>query len=77
MPEEVDSFVTRRMSHKEKALWIRGRCPVCLCSSLRDKGSFEACNDCGARLGNDENNRASMFFDRRVQDEMERIVLGA
>jgi len=47
----MDDFIERPMTEREEAVWRRGRCPICYSNSLREKGTFDACNDCAARIG--------------------------
>jgi hypothetical protein len=38
------------LSPFEQFLFEAGFCPICISRSMRDKGSSEACNECGARF---------------------------
>ncbi len=50
------------MQHKAEVVWQSGKCSNCLSSNIKDKGSFDKCMDCGARMGLDfETNKFTVW----------------
>jgi hypothetical protein len=48
------------LSPFEQFLFEAGFCPICLSCSMRDKGSSEVCNECGARFSYSEDMQTEM-----------------